>query len=108
MEYRGELAPMLEKIVADFKAMWPDWETNKIRKQMVEEFIAGLTYEVGRKYIKIITGNSVHSFVVRNDDGKFKAGDILKAATWFAPAKNFARGNIFKGTLDRVRWTGAV
>jgi hypothetical protein len=107
MKY-GELTPMLEKIVADYKAFSPGWETDKIRKQMVEEFIAGLTVEVGSKYIKIITGSSVHSFIVRNDNGKFKAGDILKAASWRAPAKNFARGNIFDGTLDRVRWTGAL
>jgi hypothetical protein len=107
MQY-GELAPMLEKIVADYKAFSPGWETDKIRNQMVKEFIAGLTVEVGSKYIKIIIGNSVHSFIVRQNGPKFKAGDILKAASWRAPAKNFARGNIFDGTLDRVRWTGAL
>ena len=50
----------------------------------------------GRKYIKIIKvddgGNgskSVHSFVNAEN------GDILKPASWRAPAKH-ARGNIFK------------
>ena len=39
---------------------------------------------------------------------KFKAGDILKAASWKAPATNFVRGNLFEKTFDRVRWTGVI
>ena len=40
------------------------------------------------------------------DDQKFKAGDLLKAASWAAPARNKARGNILKGDYSWVRWTG--
>ena len=29
-------------------------------------------------------------------------------ASWSAPAKNFARGNILEKTFGRVSWTGAV
>ena len=50
-------------------------------------FIAG-----GRKYIKIAKRDnqtSVHCFVRAAD------GAILKAASWKAPALNFARGSIF-------------
>lgn len=50
-------------------------------------FVAG-----GRKYIKIArrdSGTSVHCFVRAAD------GAILKAASWKAPALNFARGSIF-------------
>ena len=55
-----------------------------------------LTIERGRKYARIVTngtgnrgGNrSVYCFV------RLDNGDILKAATWKAPAK-YARGNIF-------------
>jgi hypothetical protein len=42
------------------------------------------------------------------DDAKFKKGDILMAASWNAPARNFARGNVLDKTFDRVRWTGAM
>ena len=104
---QGELTAYFDRIVADYKDFWPDWETNQYRKEMVEEFIASLRFEVGSKYIKVVYRNSVHSFIVRNKTDKFKPGDILKAASWKAPAKNFARGNIFDKTFDRICWTGA-
>jgi hypothetical protein len=80
---------------------------SEYRQEMIDIFNANIRYEVGSKYIKVITENSVHSFIVRNKTDKFKPGDILKAASWKAPAKNFARGNIFDKTFDRIRWTGA-
>jgi hypothetical protein len=47
-------------------------------------------------------------FVVNTDnDKKFKKGDILKAAGYAAPARNFPRGNILEGGYT-VRWTGAM
>lgn len=83
----------------------------RIRTENVSEFCAGLTIEEGSKYIKVISGargqRSVHSFIVKKDDGKFKAGDILKAASWAAPAKNFSRGNVLTGNFGSVHWTGA-
>jgi len=78
----------------------------KIRDQMAKEFCEGVRFEEGRKYIKVIHGTSVHSFIQKEDDKKFKSGDILKAASWDAPARNFARGNILKGGYQ-VAWTGA-
>jgi hypothetical protein len=82
-------------------------EQSEIRKQMIQEFNTSIRAEEGRKFIKVITGHSVHSFIVKEDMGRFKRGDILKAASWAAPAKNFARGNILLGTWAAVRWTGA-
>ena len=37
----------------------------------------------------------------------FKKGDILKAASWSAPAKNRARGNILEGNYP-IQWTGPL
>jgi len=47
-----------------------------------------LDYKVGRRYVKVMKGHSVHSFV------DMKNGDVLKPASWSAPAKH-ARGNLF-------------
>lgn len=53
---------------------------------------------------------SAHSFIVMNEKpgSKFKLGDILMAASWRAPAKNFSRGNIFNpdSYKMRARWAG--
>ena len=82
----------------------------RIRKNGVVEFKNGISYECGSKYIKVTRSDnqtSVHSFIVNiYDDKKFKYGDILKAASWKSPARNFARGNIFEEY--KVKWTGAI
>ena len=90
----------------------PDGSTD-IKTEMEEEYADGLVYEYGSKYIKVISGkrnqNSVCLFVVNTDrDKKFRFGDILKPAGWAAPARNFARGNVFEEDgFNRVQWTGA-
>ena len=66
----------------------------------------------GRAYDKIVILNeageprSAAGFIVKKDSGKFRRGDLLKAASWSAPAKNFPRGNILEGRFNGVRWTG--
>lgn len=80
-----------------------------VRAEMNEKFIASVRFEIGRKYIKVITNGSVHSFIVNTTkDREFRLGDILKPAGYNAPARNFARGNVIDGTLSRVTWTGAT
>jgi hypothetical protein len=101
----------LECIKADYMK-WQGDNPSDIQKSMSQEFCDGLTFEVGSRYIKVISGRagngrSVHSFVCRYDMGKFTKGDILKAAGWAAPAKNFARGNTMARTFQNIRWTGA-
>ena len=76
-------------------------------KERVAQFKASIRIEQGNKFIKVIKDTSVHSFIVIADDGKFKRGDILKAASWRAPAKNFARGNILNNDYQNISWTGA-
>jgi hypothetical protein len=75
---------------------------------MYMNFVKNLSFKVGKKYVKCFNKDGgVHSFIVNvHDDPKFKFGDILKPASYAAPAKNFARGNIFT-TYDRITWSGA-
>ena len=84
-----------------------------IREEMSENYCNGLRVEENRRYWKIIASNgggsstSVAGFIVKAGDKKFREGDMLKAAGWAAPARNFARGNVLDGTgVDNVRWTG--
>lgn len=62
----------------------------------------GVEFEPGMKYTKVILntgGRSAHSFI----DAK---GDIWKAASWKAPAKNFTRGSIVLGAFKNITWAG--
>jgi len=71
-----------------------------------------VTFDRGRKFIRVVKtswgSTSVHSFICIQPHGKFQFGDILKAAGWAAPAKNFARGNVLDPSsyVDH-KWTGA-
>ena len=60
-----------------------------------------VSVEVGNKFIRIWHGTSCWGFISRVDGdlkgSPIKKGDLLKAATWKAPAKH-ARGNIIDGT----------
>lgn len=102
----------LEQYLDHIKQDYVGWNTNptEIGARMRDEFINSVRVEQGRKYIKVIAGTSVHSFIVLKQDRKWGAGDILKAATWAAPATNFSRGNVFQPATyqNRVRWTGAL
>ena len=78
--------------------------------ERVVEFAENLSFEYGRKYIKVVKKlgqqSMVWGFIVNGEDRVFRKGDILKAAGWSAPARNKARGNILDGDFSWVRWTG--
>ena len=91
-----------EGIKKDY-ANWSSWSEG------IERFNEGVKHKIGKKYTKILQGNSVWGFVA-NGDGvlkgiPYKKGDVFKAAGWAAPAK-WARGNIFDSNQNYFRWTG--
>jgi len=65
-----------------------------------------LTFMEGNRYVRLVKTSygqrSAFGFVDKQN------GNVLKAAGWKAPAKNFARGNIFdpQNGTGRVEWTG--
>lgn len=88
-------------------------DSDDIRENMYSDFAGKLGHLRGNKYIKITTGgrNSACGFIVNTHfDKKFKFGDILKAASWCAPARNFPRGNVIEDSVEDMRrglsWTG--
>ena len=81
-------------------------EVNKTIETYYAKHLTGLQPEyiqvdVGRKFIRLWKGTSCWGFISRVDDNlkgaPIKKGDLLKPATWKAPAKH-ARGNIIDGT----------
>ena len=117
---RNEIEKVLEAMREDYKR-WSDRcarhessaHYSKIKTEMEENYCNGLEVQENRRYWKITGSNgggsqvSVKGFIVKAGDKKFREGDMLKAAGWAAPARNFARGNVLDGTgLGNARWTG--
>mgnify|MGYP003639714139 FL=1 len=106
-EMKSAVESVMEHIKTDYNRFMCGAEGHVV--EMREEFANSVGYAVGNKYVKINNGGSVHSFVVNTDkDKKFAYGDILKTASWAAPARNFKRGNIFETeSIEKViTWTG--
>ena len=84
-------------------------DLNNINLRMIDEYNNGFRVNHGRKYVKIMSNNggSAWGFVVKQDGGKFRAGDLLMSAGWNKPATNAARGNVLDGNYD-IRWTGPL
>jgi len=93
------LIGLKDVIVADYARFLKEIDGSK------DKF--GIEFETGSKYVKVVSisgggSRSVHCFVEKAN------GNILRAASWKAPARNFIRGNVFDQAsyIDRVRWTG--
>ena len=111
MKNQEQITTLLARITEDYTRFLTrgkglqegdDWA-----KERLEQFTDGLTVVKGSKYLRIETDRSVWGYVVNTDSDKlFKEGDILKAAGWNGPARNFARGNVMNDGYE-TRWTGA-
>jgi len=111
-DFDGQIKELRRTAIADYEK----WCDNRERSEFnndeyyegrLKEFADSFTINTnGRKYVKLISGNSVWGFVVKEDSDKFKKGDILKPAGWAKPATNAARGNIFEEYT--VQWTGPL
>ena len=84
-----------------------DYNIGTKHESMKEEFANSWVVKEGPKYIKIIRKGSVHAFIVKKDFKHFKVGDVLKPASWAAPALNSPRGNVLEGNYPMC-WTGPL
>tara|TARA_B100001113_G_scaffold353688_1_gene359174 strand:+ start:2441 stop:2827 length:387 start_codon:yes stop_codon:yes gene_type:complete len=94
----------------DYKQMSTSYgrkELTGYSKDQYEKWDTLTRVSAGKKFIKIVQENGVFAFIVKEDDGKFRKGDILKPAGYNAPAKNSARGNVLDGNYY-INWTGPL
>ena len=96
----------IERLLEGIKKDYSKWSSNM---GMIKEFNEKVRFTEGRKYIKILQGNSVWGFVAKTD-GVLKGipyleGDVFKAAGWAAPAKH-VRGSIYDDNQNWFQWTG--
>ena len=76
-------------------------------KEQVDNWDNKTRVSEGKKYIKIVQDTGVFAFVMKEDSGHLKKGDILKAAGYNKPALNSARGNVLNGNYY-IQWTGPL
>ena len=86
-----------------------DEQMKLIKEASAVKFKKTLTVKSGRKFDKVLHGNSVWGFVAKTD-GVLKGipyfvGDVFKEASWSAPAKH-VRGTIFSDNTNWYQWTG--
>ena len=106
----------ISNMMSGAKADYERFHTSNGRKEIVpgsygdtelKEYDSKTRVDIGKKFIKVVQGNGVFAFIVKEDTDKFKKGDILKPAGFNAPAKNSARGNILSGNYY-IQWTGPL
>jgi hypothetical protein len=73
---------------------------------VANEHRLNIHFNRGSKFFKVVVNRAAHSFVCRVAHDKWKVGDILKASSWAAPAKNFTRGNVLNRDVKNARWSG--
>ena len=101
------IGKMIDAMVVDYGKFSYHSKDDTVRNKMFNEYKDGFKTIVGQKFIKVTNDNSVKAFIVKQDGDKFKMGDILKPASWRAPAKNSARGNVLEGGYA-IQWTGPL
>ena len=83
-------------------------QRDQYEAESIEKFTNGMRSTKGAKYIKVMSENRVHCFIVAtSNDDKFNLGDVLSPATWARPARNRARGNVLT-TGTHIQWTGPL
>ena len=103
----------IKNMMAGAKDDYKRWSSNahgeqsQWAKDSVAEWDSKTKVSQGKKYIKVVQDTGVFAFVMKEDSGHLKKGDILKPAGYNKPSLNAARGNVLTGDYY-INWTGPL
>ena len=111
-----DLMEGIDYMMTGAKADYEEFFTARGKKEIVpgsyadtqlKEYDSKTKLSNGKKYIKVVQGSSVFAFIMKEDSGHLKKGDILKPASYNKPSLNAARGNVLTGDYN-INWTGPL
>ena len=106
----------IENMMSGAKADYEEFFTARGKKEIVpgsyadtqlKEYDSKTKLSNGKKYIKVVQDKGVFAFIMKEDSGHLKKGDILKPAGYNKPSLNAARGNVLTGDYY-INWTGPL
>ena len=101
-EYMDRIQASYDKFQAESRAYVSKFPNLEFTQQRLT-----IRFDRGSKFYKCVVDKSAHSFICRVAHDKWKVGDVLKSASWSAPAKNFVRGNVLSQTYNsNFSWAG--
>lgn len=106
-EYDEKINDLVRKIIYSENSYRINLDKRGVKSNS-EDVVVPLYHIIeGKEYTRIVKDNGpTWGFVVKEDNDKFKKGDILKSNTATEPSLNRARGNIYDKNLY-VSWLGA-
>lgn len=80
------------------------YASKEINEHMIKDYTDALTVKSNTEFSRIIVRGSSHSFVVLQDKGTLKRGDILRAKTRTKPDTSFVHGNVLQERFNTISW----
>ena len=111
-----DLMEGIDYMMTGAKADYEEFFTARGKKEIVpgsyadtqlKEYDSKTKLSNGKKYIKVVQDKGVFAFIMKEDSGHLKKGDILKPAGYNKPSLNAARGNVLTGDYY-INWTGPL
>ena len=73
---------------------------------MIKDFANSLVFKKAKDYSRVFVRGAVHSFIVMENRGKLKRGDILRPITRTKPDTSFVHGNVLEKKYEKISWSG--
>jgi len=80
------------------------YASKEINEHMIKDYIDALIVKSNKEFSRIVVRGSSHSFVVLQDKGTLKRGDILRAKTRTTPDTSFVHGNVLQEKYNTISW----